>query len=100
MCKWCRGLQASPDKELCAAIFTLQTDNDQLRQEVVEAKKSEEKLKSELAEVRFTARLVDQQSEELSNYIAKTTSGSTAYRNITPASLGKLRPQRSVRRRS
>ena len=31
---------------------------------------------------------------------AKTTSGSTAYRNITPASLGKLRPQRSVRRRS
>ena len=67
---------------------------------MVEAKKSEEKLKSELAEVRFTARLVDQQSEELSNYIAKTTSGSTAYRNITPASLGKLRPQRSVRRRS
>ena len=31
---------------------------------------------------------------------AKTTSGSTAYRNITPASLGNLRPQRSVRRRS
>ena len=46
-------------------------DNDQLRQEVAEAKKREEKLKSELAEVRFTARLVDQWSEELSNYICQ-----------------------------
>ena len=40
-----------------------QVDNDQLRKEVAEAKKREEKLKSEL--VRFTAGLADQRSEEL-----------------------------------
>ena len=52
-------------EELRAAVFTLQVDNDQLRKEVAGAKKREEKLKSELAEVRFTAGLADQRSEEL-----------------------------------
>ena len=52
-------------EELRAAVFTMQVDNDQLRKEVAEAKKREEKLKSELAEVRFTAGLADQRSEEL-----------------------------------
>ena len=56
-------------EELCAAVFTLQVDNEQLRKEVAEAKKREEKLKSELAEVRFTVGLADQWSEGLSNYI-------------------------------
>lgn len=40
-------------EELCAAVFTLQVDNEQLRKEVAEAKKREEKLKSELAEERL-----------------------------------------------
>ena len=46
-------------KEPRAAIFTLQVDNDQLKKEVTEAKKREEKLKNELEEGRFTAGLVD-----------------------------------------
>ena len=40
-------------EELRAAVFTLQVDNDQLRKEVAETKKKEEKLKSELAEERL-----------------------------------------------
>ena len=44
-------------EELRAAVFTVQVDNDQLRNEGAEAKKREERLKSELAEVRFTAGL-------------------------------------------
>ena len=48
---------AQTAEELRAAVFTPQVDNDQLRKEVAEAKKREEKLKSELAEVRFTAGL-------------------------------------------
>ena len=47
-------------EELRAAIFTLRIDNDQLKKKVAEAKKIEEKLKSELAEVKFIAGLVDQ----------------------------------------
>ena len=58
-------------EELRVAVFTLQVDNDQLRKEVAEVKKREEKLKSELAGVRFTAGLADQRSEELSNYIRR-----------------------------
>ena len=48
-------IAASPDsrRATCAAVFTLQVDNDQLRKEVAEAKKKEEKLKSELAEERL-----------------------------------------------
>ena len=54
--------------ELRAALFSLQADNDKLKKEVMEARKREEALKSELAEVRFTAGLADQRSEELSSY--------------------------------
>ena len=38
----------------------LQVDNDQCKVVVVEAKNREEKLKSKLAEVKFTAGLADQ----------------------------------------
>ena len=50
-------------EELHAAIFTLQVDNNQFKKEVAEAKKSEEKLISELAEAKFTAGLVYKQCE-------------------------------------
>ena len=57
--------------ELRAALFSLQADNDKLKKEVMEARKREEALKSELAEVRFTAGPADQRSEELSSYIRR-----------------------------
>ena len=50
-------------EELRAALFALQVENDQLRKDVAEAKMIEEKLKNELAEVRFTAGLADQRVE-------------------------------------
>ena len=42
-----------------------------MKKEVMEARKREEALKSESAEVRFTAALADQSSEELSSYIRR-----------------------------
>ena len=60
--------------ELRAALFSLQADNDKPTKEVMEARKREEALKSELLEVRFTAGLADQRSEELSSYIRRNNS--------------------------
>ena len=57
--------------ELRAALFSLQADNDKPTKEVMEARNREEVLKSELLEVRFTAGLADQRSEELSFYIRR-----------------------------
>ena len=57
--------------ELRAALFSLQADNDKLKNEVMETRKREQDLRSEQAEVQFTAGLADQRSEELSSYICR-----------------------------
>ena len=58
-------------EELRAAISTPQIDNDQVKKKVAEAKKREEKPKSELTEMKFTAGFADQRNEELSNYMRR-----------------------------
>ena len=49
-------------------------DSVKLKKKLMEARKREEALKSELLEVRFTAGLADQRSEELSSYIRRNNS--------------------------
>ena len=58
-------------EELRAAISTPQVDNHQVKKKVTEAKKREEKPKSELTEMKFTAGFADQRNEELSNYMRR-----------------------------